>query len=80
MFEAQRIQPLDVLLLGRCASGLQVLNDLVHVERVPENDHVHYQTERLELVFLPCLILLPHLSFPAMKNSPGKTMAPFTPQ
>ncbi len=60
--EAERRQPCHVLVAHVVALGAEPVQRCVHVDRVPENDDVHNQAERAELVLLAFAIALPQLT------------------
>ena len=51
----------------------------IHVERVPQHQHVDHQTQRPQLVFLAFPVALPDLAPLTMENRPGHAITALTP-
>jgi hypothetical protein len=45
-----------------------LIEDRIHIDGVPQNDHVHYQAECTQLIFLSLAISLVEFAALAMKN------------
>jgi hypothetical protein len=45
-----------------------LIEDRIHIDGIPQNDHVHYQTECAQLIFLSLAISLMEFAAFAMKN------------
>ena len=78
MLEAERGQPGDVL--GPDVEGIspEAIERGVHVDRVPQDDEVHDETERAELVFLSFPIALSQFPALAVEDDPRQLVATFS--
>ena len=48
----------------------EVVQSRIHIERVPENNHIDHQSQGAQLVFLPFPVLLTHFAPPPMEHFP----------
>jgi hypothetical protein len=78
--KSERRQTRDVLITHFKTIGFQIIDSLVHVERVPEHNHIDDQAQCAELVLLPLLVLLAHFPLLSMKDRPRQSMTLFAAQ
>ena len=70
-------QPFLVLWLYRVALAAQLREHGVHVQRIPQHDHVHDQAERAQLVFLPFAVALEQFAALAVEDLARQAVAAF---
>jgi hypothetical protein len=62
---------------ARVSFSAKLIEDRVYVEGVPENDHVDYQAECAQLVFLSLAVALVEFAALGMKNDPPQAVPAF---
>jgi hypothetical protein len=73
--EAKRRKPGPVLVAPVKALGAELVQCRVHVDRIPEHDSVHHQTQGPELVLLPFAVTLPQFAALAVEDDTGELVA-----
>ena len=63
-----RIEMRDVSFQNGKPLGTQLLESGLHVNRIPQDDHIDHQSERAQLVFLAFAIALTELTTLAVEN------------
>jgi hypothetical protein len=51
-------QPGDIFRLHGRSLGAELMQSRINIERVPEDDNIHHETECAKLVFLPLTVAL----------------------
>jgi len=74
---AERRQPGLILGLHRVAIAAQLQEHCVHVQCVPQHDHVHDQAERAQLVFLPFAVALEQFAAFAVEDITRQAVTTF---
>jgi hypothetical protein len=64
----QRRQPGDIFRLHGKSLGAELLKSRIDIERVPEDDDIHHETECAKLVFLPLAVALARFTPLPMKD------------
>src|ERR671925_1844916 len=54
------------------AFGFELPEGRIHIDRVPQDNHVHDQSQGPELIFLPFAVALAQLPSPTMENRAGQ--------
>jgi hypothetical protein len=70
-----RRQPCDIFWLHRRSLGAELLQSRINIERVPEDDNIHRETECAKLVFLPLTVALLRFRFgirKELRSRPGR--------
>ena len=63
-----RVQVSNVRFDDGISFGTQLLESRLHIEGVPQHDHVDHQAERSQLILLAFAIALPELTVLAMEH------------
>jgi hypothetical protein len=68
-------QPGDIFRLHGRSLGAELLQSRINIERVPEDDNIHRETECAKLVFLPLTVALLRFRFgirKELRSRPGR--------
>lgn len=75
VFVAERRQPGFILGMDIKSFGAELIEDGVHIDGVPQDDHVDDQTERAQLILLALPVALVEFAAFSVKDTPCQAVA-----